>query len=86
MDRTASVELYKTRGGRHNWRLVASNGEKLSRGSQARGFSSASEAWKNFLRTAGEILSTKGDLLDVKTPRKGSDFTVADRLRVVRKD
>ena len=52
------LEFYRVRSsGRWQWRLIASNGMKLCRGSQARGFADKRDAWLN-AKLSAKLLGT----------------------------
>lgn len=68
---TATLEFYQNATSRRwNWRLIAPNGEKLSRGSNARGFSSLAVAWANLCNSVLYLSGGSGLLLPLRCPKK----------------
>lgn len=56
---------------RYQWRLIAGNGEKLARGSQALGFATVRSCWRNASHTALALAGTYGELLPTTYPAPG---------------
>jgi hypothetical protein len=78
--RLPKITLYQIRtSGRWQWKLQASNGEKLCRGSQGRGFASPGNAWGNLKDSVRDLCGSLGHL-PACAPTKARP-----RFRVVRK-
>ena len=97
-----TLEIYPFgANGRWNWRLIAANGQKLARGSQAKGFHDADEAYLNAERTmhalsdggrlvpAGMVSASKVDVAVARvhavTDEEGSTYYMEERVLRIRR-
>lgn len=80
---TGTVEVYGLPNGQLMWRLIASNGEKLCRGSEGDGFSGLGSCWNNLVMSARLLGGILGALDDEDSPAP-SDLMRLGELTVSR--
>ncbi len=71
-----TLEIYKYPSGRFMWRLIGFDGEKMARGSQARGFTTVAQCWRNVLTTCVYLSGDVSGLLPVRAPNKNTAVEV----------
>lgn len=79
----ATLEIYRTRGAKRlQWRLIAGNGERIARSSQARGFTRITDLWANVRLTAMSLTATYGGLLPKDPPREQETIIETGSMRL----